>query len=496
MTFFVPWIAIMVLAPVAGAIVARAIPARQRRVVLVVNLLVLAASAGALIERGARGARGAWLDPLDPGPMFGARAVFVLDELNATLFVFAATVALFVAVVAPMRKWSEGSAARMMLAEAFIAGGFASATDIGLAAFFVLSFLPLDLELGAFPNAARVRPSFRINALIAASLFVAGVALARSASAFGAGLILAAAMVRQGVAPFQSWLPHLFARAPLPAVLMFAVPQWGTFAALRLVVPAAPVVMGSVLAVATAATCVYGAGIALVQTDARRAFGWLFVSETAIVFASLAGASETGLAGGLLLFLSSGLALAGLGMTLAALEARRGRVTLARYSGGYENTPRLAAGFLLLGLCSVGFPGTLGFVGTELLVADAVTTRPGLGMAIVVATVLNGLAVVRMYFRLFCGERVPVNPRLALRRREDLGFMALVFALALLGLWPQPILASRVKAAHVVRSPDDPAPAFRLSSLGERAPRRRAGPVRAANPDVLTNWRSTPQQPE
>ena len=38
------------------------------------------------------------------------------------------------------------------------------------------------------------------------------------------------------------------------------------------------------------------------------------------------------------------------------------------FHGLYEHTPGLAALFLVTGLASIGFPGTVGFVGAELLV--------------------------------------------------------------------------------------------------------------------------------
>ncbi len=452
MTFLAPWIAILVVAPILGAVVARVRPAKSRAVVMTVNAIALAASGCAAAEFWRRGAR---IDPLDPGPFFA------VDDMNATLLVFAALVAFFVALVAPLRKWKPGSATRTLVFESILFAGFASSIEIGLVALWIASYLPFDRELRHSDCESGCRRGFRIGATLSSALLVAGVVSMQANFPFdstvpGAAAILAAAMIRQGVVPFQSWLPHLFARAPLPSVLMLCVPQWGTWAALRLFVPAAPPILLSVLGATASITALYGAGLSLVQKDARRAFGWLFVSETAIVFASLSGTGDTGLAGGLLLWLSGGLSLSGLGMTLCALEARRGRLTLDAYSGGYESTPRLAVGFLLLGLCSVGFPGTLGFVGTELLIDGSVATHPQLGIAMVIATVLNGLAVVNMYLRLFCGRRTIANPAIGLRPREYVGFMALVVILTILGLWPRGLVATRVRAAQTALA-DPPA---------------------------------------
>ena len=97
--------------------------------------------------------------------------------------------------------------------------------------------------------------------------------------------------------------------------------------------------------------------------------------------------------GALVLWVSSGLALAGLTRCVLVLEARRGRLSLDRFHGGYERMPVLAACFLILGLALTGFPGTLGFVGGEMLVRGAVESFPGLGLCVVAAGASTGPAV-------------------------------------------------------------------------------------------------------
>ena len=90
----------------------------------------------------------------------------------------------------------------------------------------------------------------------------------------------------------------------------------------------------------------------------------------------------------------------------------------------------LAVCFLLTGLASVGFPGTLGFVATEILVDGAIEANPYVGVGVAVAAAINGIAVVRAYFRLFTGALVtaggqsPSNPacgKSRLNRHHRLG---------------------------------------------------------------------------
>jgi NADH-quinone oxidoreductase subunit M len=217
-----------------------------------------------------------------------------------------------------------------------------------------------------------------------------------------------------------------------------------------LIVPRASPEMLRAIALLALGTAVYGAALALVQRSARRACGYLFMSQSALVMAGLDCTSVTALAGGLLVWLSAGLAFAGLARCVLVLEARRGRLDLTTYHGGYDRMPVLAITFLAMGLACTGFPGTLGFVGQELLVDGAVDVFPVMGFAVVIASALTGLAVLRMYFSLFCGRpEALAHPgvRLGLRPREAWTFVALVTTLVGLGLAPRPLADSRFEAS-------------------------------------------------
>jgi NADH-quinone oxidoreductase subunit M len=134
-------------------------------------------------------------------------------------------------------------------------------------------------------------------------------------------------------------------------------------------------------------------------------------------------------------------------LTLRSLESRTGRLSLLDFHGLHDHTPRLAALFLLTGLASVGFPGTFGFVGTELLVEGAVQVYPYVGSAVVLAAALNGIAVLQAYFRLFAGTRHPASISLHSRWSERFAVLTLAGLILGVGLFPQPGIASRFHAA-------------------------------------------------
>ena len=450
-----PLLLLLVVLPALGAVVPRSFLTGRgaRRVLLLVTgvELALAIAVAAVFHFGGEG--GILVDPFDPGRSFFGRPFLFVDELSSLLLPFGALVFGMVALVLPRTERHRASTRRILAMEACTLSVFLTAEPVLLAGVWVLSTLPGYRELSVGPRARRAEGLYMLGTII---LFTAGVALeyfsevTSPAGRLADVLILGAVLTRKGIVPFHSWMLGFFEHAALPTAILFTAPQVGAYAAARLIVPHAPDAVLTVIGVASLATAVYGAGLALVQSNPRRAFGAFFMSQSALVMAGLDSRTTLGLAGGLALWISSGVALAGFGMTLAALEARRGSLSLRTYSGGYQRTPFLATSFLFFGLAAVGFPGTLGFAGEEALVDGVVGDFPQMAIAVMMTSALNGLLVLRAYFRLFGGARVHIHAFQRTRPRERAGFLLLVGVLLALGLAPGSFLMSRHRAAEAI----------------------------------------------
>jgi NADH-quinone oxidoreductase subunit M len=265
-------------------------------------------------------------------------------------------------------------------------------------------------------------------------------------------LLLGATLVRSGVVPAHCWVTDWFEHASFGNALLFVTPLPGVYLAMHLVLPIAPDWVLRTLGIVSLTTAVYTAGMAVVQREARRFFAYLFLSHASLVLLGLELVGlehhpEISLTGALCLWFSAILSLGGFGLTLRAVEARFGRLALTEFHGLYEHSPALAVCFLLTGLASVGFPGTLGFVSAELLVDGAVMSNIYIGIGVVAAAALNGIAVVRAYLLLFTGTRHVSTVSLAIGTRERIA--VLTFAALVLGggLYPQPGVETRFRAA-------------------------------------------------
>lgn len=389
----------------------------------------------------------------------GGEAIIRIDPLSAVLLPFAAGLWLLTVAVTPRAALDQGGLRRTALATLITLASFLTESAVVL---LLLSVASVWTFLSALANPAHQYQRRIVAAYLGFStlLFGIGVALLIAPGAPGtilevAGmwLIVIAALVRKGIVPFHAWVPEVFDHGRLGPAILFCAPQGGAYMTVVLIVPRASPDMLRVIAILALGTAVYGAALALVQTSARRACGYLFMSQSALVMAGLDCTSVSALAGGLLVWLSAGLAFAGLARCVLVLETRRGRLDLTTYHGGYERMPVLAISFLAMGLACTGFPGTLGFVGQELLVDGAVDAFPVMGFAVVIASALTGLAVLRMYFSLFCGRSDALahsGLRFGLTRREAWAFVALVITLVGFGVAPRPLVDSRFAASDEI----------------------------------------------
>jgi NADH-quinone oxidoreductase subunit M len=187
-----------------------------------------------------------------------------------------------------------------------------------------------------------------------------------------------------------------------------------------------------------------------VQNDARRFFAYLFISHSSLVLAGLEIATPIGMTGALCIWLELGLSLGGLALTLRAVEARIGRISLDQYHGLFDHMPYLGSLFLLTGLASIGFPGGLTFVGMELLVEGTVEVYPVVGAMIVLAAAINGVALLRAYFRIFTGTRHIASVSIAARPAERFVAITLSALILVVGLWPNVAIRSRYHAANAL----------------------------------------------
>ncbi len=450
--FAVPWLELCVLVPLAGAACVACVrePNAASRWCLpfAAGALVCALMAWLGFHLGQPpGSDGRWAI----GPRVFGRQYLSLDALSAPLVPLVALLHYLTAVATARSKMGRFSFTWLLAGDAVRLATFACAEPWPLIALLALGTVPPYAELLQKRRPTRV---YVLHMVLFVALLVFGRAMVErgtpTQTAWATVPLLAAVLVRSGTVPVHAWVADLFEHSSFGAALLYVTPLAGVYAAARLVLPVAPDWVLHGIGVFSLVTAVYAAGMAVVQREARRFFAYLFLSHASLVLVGMELHTAVSLTGALALWFSVALALGGLGLTLRALEARFGRLSLADYHGLYEHSPTLAVCFLLTGLAGVGFPGTLGFVSAELLADGAVDADVYVGLGVVLAAMLNGIAVLRSYFLLFTGARHTSTVSLTITPRERFAVLTLAALILAGGLFPQPGVSSRYAAAEAI----------------------------------------------
>ncbi len=490
---FLPLLSVLVVLPASGAALLTRVhePGRARRVALGVAALTLVLALGvlALFQSGGPGARelASWgrVPLLGLSLRLGVNGVSVVSILLATLL------SLGLVAAGPRQALDRATLGALLLTESATLGFFC-AQDLGLmVVFWVAMLLPAKVLISRH---ARARPEDRVlrtfrTYLLAGSLpLVAAVVLlglpgwqsgaevplglselfergvlAPQQTAILALLLLAAAF-RMAVVPFHSWLPVLMARGPFGVGLLLVNVHTGLYLLVRVAMPLLPeawAAAGPLLEGVGLFGAFYGAVLALAQVDLRRTVGFLLVSQSGLMLAGLAERNAESVSGALLQSVAAAIPLTGLMMVVRALEARTGTTDMTRLGGLVRRSPRMAALFFLLGGAGLGFPGTLSFVGEDLLLHGILGAHPLVALPLLLTTAINGITFLRAFMRTFLGAPVhgqslmleAVEDLLPRERLTALSLCALAF---LGGFLPGPMLRLREHEVSVLVGHESP----------------------------------------
>ncbi|MEZ6060996.1 MAG: proton-conducting transporter membrane subunit [Planctomycetaceae bacterium] len=449
-----PWLELSVIIPLLGGLwVSQMVNRdRARTVSIAICTVTLLCAAGEWIDFSSLGQFEAHDHWNVPGNLFHTD-IFVVDELSAPLLPLAAMLYAVTVMTTLRTKVNRFSFGWTLFSEAILLATLSCREPWVIVGLLSLATIPPWIEIRHRRQSSRfycLHMGLFVVLLCAGQALVPADASAANPPLIAGCLLTAAALIRSGVAPLHCWITDLFEKVTFGTGLLFVTPMTGAYAVIRLVLPIAPDWALQSIAIVSLFTAVYAAGMALVQHDSRRFFCYVFLSHSSLVLVGLEMATPVGLTGALCVWLSVGISLLGFGLTLRSIEARTGRLSLDSFHGLYEHTPVLAGLFLLTSLASIGFPGTIGFVGTELLIEGVVAVYPLVGLAMVLAAALNGIAVVLAYFRVFTGTRHMASVSLECRPCERVAILVLAALIIGGGLYPQPEVVSRYHAAEAL----------------------------------------------
>jgi len=403
------WLLAAVLLPLFGALVARGSRERVRQSALVTALFVLALAA-ALIAYYPGGTEEfavvdvSWFGQTD-API-DIRFSLGLDGLSIWLFGLTA----LLSVVAVLISWEaieEQTTAYyrlLLLLETGMLGVFTARDIILFYVFFEFTLIPLFLLIGIWGSEQRRYAAikfflFTLTGSVLTFLGILAIVLwDYYHSPFGqmtfsipqlttnlaiwpidpkvqiwiflalfAGLAIKVPMV-----PLHTWLPLAHVQAPAAGSVILAgvLLKIGSYGFVRFCLPMLPdatVMLMPGLLWLSVVGIIYGALVALAQSDIKRLIAYSSVSHMGFCMLGIFALNRLGMQGGVLQMINHGLSTGGLFALVGMLYQRHHTREIKELGGLARQMPILAFFMLIMTLSSIGLPGLNGFVGEFLI---------------------------------------------------------------------------------------------------------------------------------
>jgi NADH-quinone oxidoreductase subunit M len=149
----------------------------------------------------------------------------------------------------------------------------------------------------------------------------------------------------------------------------------------------------------------YGACIALVQTDMKQLIAYAMLSALSFCTLGIFCFSLSGLDGAVYQFIAEGVSGGALLALAGFLYERYGTYDMTRYGGLAAKLPILATLFVITGLSLIGLPLLNGFVGEFLILSGSFASHPGWVIAATVGVILSAAYMLGMIQRVFYGPQ-------------------------------------------------------------------------------------------
>jgi NADH-quinone oxidoreductase subunit M len=473
----VPWLTLVLVIPLAGALLVALTPAVAGRVIKQLGLLtsvitlalVLAIIGG--FQHGVGSLQLQFEEALQWIPTLGISYHLGIDGLSLFLLGLNALLFLIAIIVTdPSTPRLKQFVLLLLILEAATAGILLALDLVLFYVFWEGMLVPLYFLIGVWGEGQRVYAAFKFLiytvigsfAMLVAILAVVALTFSQTGQLsfdwtvlvqhpvagiwhlpgglgtigiqqllfLGFGLAFA---IKMPIFPLHTWLPPAYTASPIPVVIVFAglISKVGAYGFIRFnlsLFPGAAHSLGGALAVLATIGIIYGAFMALVQTDLKRLVAYASMSHLGFIGLGIFAGNLLGIEGALVQMINHGVIIAALFLVVGMIEQRAGTRLRGELQGLASTAPLFAALFLVVSLAALGLPGLNGFVGEFLIMLGAWTSFIPMAVGAGIGVILAAWYVLRFYQ----GSTQEAPPRpvpFADLRLADVGVLAPLLAL-------------------------------------------------------------------
>jgi NADH-quinone oxidoreductase subunit M len=247
--------------------------------------------------------------------------------------------------------------------------------------------------------------------------------------------------------PLHTWLPDAHVEAPTAGSVILAgvLLKMGTYGIVRFCLPMFPEAtreLTPLISLLAVVGIVYGALVAMVQTDIKKLVAYSSVSHLGFVVLGIFALNEQGLQGAMYQMLNHGISTGALFLLVGMIYDRRHTRLIDEFGGLADPLPVFSTIFMIVTFSSIGLPMLNGFVGEFLILLGAFKANVTFAVIATSGVILSAVYMLWVYQRVIFGEVTnPKNKKLAdLDFREKLILVPLVVLIFWMGIYSESFL--------------------------------------------------------
>lgn len=401
-------------------------------------------------------------------PAIGANISLAVDGVSLALILLTT----FLTPLILLASWDtvgervKGYLIAFLTLEAAVLGVFAATDLLLFYVFFEFSLVPMYLIIGIWGGAQRRYAAIKFFlytlagglVMLVAILYLYGQAgtfdyeairqlsLGATEQRWLFAAFLLAFAVKVPLFPVHTWLPDAHTEAPTGGSVFLAgvLLKMGTFGLIRYALPIFPdatVEAAPWLLAVSVAGILYGAIVALMQSDIKRLIAYSSVSHMGFVVLGTFALNATATAASVVQMVNHGLSTGALFLLIGFLYERRHTRQIAAFGGLAKQVPVMAGLWLVVALSSLALPGLNGFVGEFPILLGTFQVNRAAAVLAAFGAVLAALYLLWPYQRMFHGplEGADNQNTSDLKAREIGVMVPLVALIVVIGLYPKPL---------------------------------------------------------